>query len=143
MILDTVLQLSFRVLAIFLEPFKILKEFFAMLEISVTCTRERESCTTNLNTTAPYARMGLVTLMSHMTFWRENDKQALNLNIQGCSFLGVYSLYISYTQTTFHCVKVSFCQCCSMKRYTINIFRNVRGVLTFVIHCIFFWTHHY
>ncbi len=26
--------------------------------------------------------------------------------------------YISCTQTTFHCVKVSFCQYCPMKRYT-------------------------
>ena len=31
--------------------------------------RECESCTTNLNTPAPYA------YMSHITFWRENDKQ--------------------------------------------------------------------
>ena len=37
--------------------------------------RECESRTTNLNTPAPYAHMGLVTLMSHMTFWRENDKK--------------------------------------------------------------------
>ena len=26
--------------------------------------------------------------------------------------------YINCIQTTFHCVKVSFCQCCPMKRYT-------------------------
>ena len=46
-----------------------------MFELSVTSMRECESCTTNLNTPAPYAYVGLVTLMSHMTFWRENDKQ--------------------------------------------------------------------
>ena len=55
--------------------FKILREFFAMLELSVISMRECESCTTNLNTPAPYAHIGLVTLMSPMTFWRENDKQ--------------------------------------------------------------------
>ena len=47
----------------------------AMLELSVTSMRECESCTKNLNTPAPYAHVGLVTLMSHMTFWRENDKK--------------------------------------------------------------------
>ena len=46
----------------------------AMLELSVTSMRECESYTTNLNTPAPYAHMGLVTLMSHMTFSRETDK---------------------------------------------------------------------
>ena len=47
----------------------------AMLEFSVTSMRECESCATNFNTPPPYVHMGLVTLMSHMTFWRENDKQ--------------------------------------------------------------------
>ena len=89
MILATVLQLSFRVLAIFLSLWpsscsaticllRSSESYLpcgAMLELSVTSMRECESCTTNLNTPAPYAHMGLVTLMSHMTFWRENDKQ--------------------------------------------------------------------
>ena len=38
-------------------------------------TSMRECCTTNVNMPAPYAHMGLVTLMSHMKFLRENDKQ--------------------------------------------------------------------
>ena len=89
MILATVLQLSFRVLAIFLSPWpssysatiRLLRSSEsslpcgAMLELSVSSMRECESCTINLNTPAPYAHMGQVTVMSHMTFWRENDKQ--------------------------------------------------------------------
>ena len=47
-----------------------------MLELSVTSMRDCESCTTNLNTPALYAHMGLVTLMSHMTFWREMASSA-------------------------------------------------------------------
>ena len=84
MILATVLQLSCRVLAIFLSPWPISRcttirllrssesslPCAAMLELSVTSMRECESCTRNLNTPAPYAHMGLVTLMSHKTFWR-------------------------------------------------------------------------
>ena len=89
MILATVLQLSFLVLAIFLQPWpsscsatiRLLSSSEsslpcgAMLELSVTSMRECESCTTNLNTPAPYAHMGLVALMSYETFWRENDKK--------------------------------------------------------------------
>ena len=89
MIVATVLHLSFRVLAIFLLPWpssysltiRLLRSSEsslpcgAMLELSVTSMRECGNCTTNLNAPAPYAQMGLVTLMSHMTFWRENDKQ--------------------------------------------------------------------
>ena len=41
----------------------------------MTSMRECESCTTNLSTPAPNAHMGLVTLMNHMAFWRENNKQ--------------------------------------------------------------------
>ena len=69
MILATVLQLSFRVLAILLYPWPSLCSATihllrssdsslpcgAMLKLSVTSMRECESCTTNLNTPPPYA----------------------------------------------------------------------------------------
>ena len=69
MILDTVLQLSYRVLTIFLLPclslcsatIRLLRSsksslpYGTMLELSVTSMRECESCTTNLNTPGPYA----------------------------------------------------------------------------------------
>ena len=60
-----------------------------MLELSVTSMRKCESCTTNLNTPAPYAHMGLVTLMSHMKFWRENDKQYSVWTFRGVVYKGV------------------------------------------------------
>ena len=66
-----------------------------MLELSVTSMRESESCTTNLNTPVPYTHMGLVTLMSHMIFWRENDKQHPIWTFRGVVFLGVYSLLLA------------------------------------------------
>ena len=42
----------------------------------------------------------------------------------------------SCTLTTLHCIKVSFLQCCPMKRYNKIFSRNVRGVLTFVRYCM-------
>ena len=69
----------------------------AMLELSVTSMREYESCTTNMNTPAPYTHMGHVTLMSHLKF---------------LSVLSHEEIYL-------------------------NICRNLRGVLTFVIQSIY------
>ena len=79
MILATVLQLSFRVWANFLLPWAsscsaticLLRSSEsslvcgAMMELSVTSVRECESCTTNLNTPAPYAHGPSNTNESH------------------------------------------------------------------------------
>ncbi len=43
--------------------------------------------------------------------------------------------YTSWTLTTLHCSKVSFLQCCHMKRYNKIFTKNVRGVLTSVRYC--------
>ena len=78
-ILATVLQLSFRVLAIFLEHWPSLCSVTmrllrssesslpcgAILEFSVTSMREFESCTANLHTPAPYAHAPSNTNESH------------------------------------------------------------------------------
>ncbi len=61
---------------------------------------------------------------------------ASGLDINGCVlsyFEGTANVhcYTSCTLTTLHCSKVSFLQCCHMKRYK-NIYKNVRGVLTSV-----------
>ncbi len=50
--------------------------------------------------------------------------------------------YTSCTLTTLHCRKVSFLQCCHMKRYN-KIFTKVRGVLTSMRYCIFVYTYVY
>ncbi len=44
--------------------------------------------------------------------------------------------YTSCTLTTLHCSKVSFLQCCHMKRYNKIFTKNVRGVLTSVRYCV-------
>ena len=100
MILATVLQLTFRVLAIFLWPWPsscsttihLLRSSEsslpcgAILELSVTSMRECESCTTNLNTPAPYAHVGLVTQGPSNTnethdIFKEKWQAVLNLDI--------------------------------------------------------------
>ncbi len=61
---------------------------------------------------------------------------ARGLDINGCVLsyfeetANVYC-YSSYTLTTLHCSKVSFIQCFHMKIYN-NIFKSVRGVITYV-----------
>ncbi len=67
---------------------------------------------------------------------------ASGLDINGCVlsyFEGTENVhcYTSCTLTTLHCSKVSFLQCCHVKRYNKkNIYKNVRGVLTSVRYCI-------
>ncbi len=63
---------------------------------------------------------------------------ASGLDINGCvlSYFEVTAnaqCYTSCTLTTLHCSKVSFLQCCHMKIYNKNIYKNVRGVLTSMI----------
>ncbi len=66
---------------------------------------------------------------------------ASGLDIKGCVlsfFEGTANVhrYASCTLTTLHCSKVSFLQCCHMKRYNKIFTKNVRGVLTSVRYCI-------
>ncbi len=72
---------------------------------------------------------------------------ASGLYINGCVlsyFEGTANLhcYTSCTLTTLHCSKVSFLQCCHMKRYK-NINKNVRGVLTSVRYCVYIYIYIY
>ncbi len=45
--------------------------------------------------------------------------------------------YTSCTLTTLHCCKVSFLQCCHVKRYNKIFLKNVRGVLNSVRYSIY------
>lgn len=70
-----------------------------------------------MTSSAQFGHLGVKSLRGVLTF------VARGLAINGyilSYFEGKINLhcYISCTQTTFHCVKVSFCQCCPMKRYT-------------------------
>ncbi len=66
---------------------------------------------------------------------------ASGLDINGCVlsyFEGTANLpcYTSCTLMTLHCSKVSFLQCCHMKRSNKIFTKNVRDVLTSVRYCI-------
>ncbi len=68
---------------------------------------------------------------------------ASGLDINGCVlsyFEGTANLhcYTSCTLITLHCSKVSFLQCCHMKRYNKIFTKNGRGVLTSVRYCILY-----
>ena len=116
---------------------------------------ESVSCTTNLSTSAPYA------LMSHMTFGRENTSSTqfghlrvyflrgvLTFVGRGLAFNGYILSYfegkIIYIMLyKLHTDYFSLCQSVilsvlSHEEIYLNICRNVRGVLTFVIHWIYF-----
>ncbi len=103
--------------------------------------------TPNLIYLLPIHTWDLVTLRSYMTPGRENGLLgqiwtfslrgvltfvASGLDINGCVlsyFEGTANLhcYTSCTLTTLHCSKVSFLQCCHMKRYN-KIFTKMWGV---------------
>ncbi len=73
---------------------------------------------------------------------------ASGLDINGCVlsyFEGIANLhcYTSCTLTTLHCGKVSFLQCCHMKRCNTNIYKYLRSVLTSVRYCIYIYIYIY
>ncbi len=85
---------------------------------------------TKCNTPAPHSHLRPCILTSHMTPGRENVYWAQF----GCVelFWGETHLhcYTSCTLTTLHCSKVSFLQCCHMKRYN-KIFFKCEGCTHF------------
>ncbi len=74
---------------------------------------------------------------------------ASGLDINGCvlnSFEGTANLhcYTSCTLTTLHCIKVSFLQCCHMKRYKIRYLQKCEGFTHFCeILCIYIYIYIY
>ncbi len=63
---------------------------------------------------------------------------ASGLDINGCvlSYFTNLHRYTSCTLTSLHCSKLSFLECCHMKRYNKIFTKNVRGVLTSVRYCM-------
>ncbi len=110
--------------------------------------------TPNLTDLIPIQTWDLLTLTRHMTLGRENSKLgpiwtfsvrglltfvASGLDINGCVlsyFEGTANLhcYTSCTLTTLHCSKVSFLQCCHIKRY-YKLFTKMWGMETSVREC--------
>ncbi len=115
--------------------------------------------TSNLTHLLPIHTWDLVTLTSHMTPERENGLLgpiwtfslrgvltfvASGLHINGCVlsyFEGKANLhcYTSCTLTTLHCSKVSFLQCCHMKRYN-KIFTQMWGVYSLLWDTVHIYT---
>ncbi len=176
MVLASVLQLSFRVLAIsyslrhlYVEQ----QEFFSDPQIQIFWISdsdamlnfqwpvwESESDNTKFNTPAPLHTWDPCnTNESHDTGERKwligpnwifslrgvLSFVASGLDINGCVlsyFEGTANLhcYTSCTLITLHCSKVSFLQCCHMKRYN-KILTKLRGVVLTSVRCCIYYIY--
>ena len=109
------------------------------------CLRELRQCwnimvaTQNIDPLEPiwtFSPRGVVSFVA-------SDSDIINVL---SSFEGTANLqcYTSCKLTTLHCIKVSFLQGCPIKRYNKifaemwGVYRNVRGVLTFVRYCNYY-----
>ncbi len=155
MVLATVLQLCFRVLAssYSLRHLYVEQQYLRVLCHELPCWTSSDqyervrAIAPNLTHLLPIHTWDLLTLTSHMTPGRENGELGLiwtfslkgvltfvvsGLDINGCVwsyFEGTANVqcYTSCTLTTLRCSKVSFLQYCHMKRYN-KIFTKMWGV---------------